>query len=283
MRDEQFDPFPAGAVDINVHYGPDVVPRSQTAAESVRLATELALTGYCLRSHTGSTVDIANALNALSDSVEIVGALTLNTPVGGINPEAVDVALRTGARMISLPTWDAEGETAPPLRRRAPVPVMDSNDLCLPEVDEVFAMVAEANVCLDIGIALAQHVLPLIRRARFHGVTRIIVSHPFYAAQRYPLQLQMAAVEAGAMIEHCYMQFDPGYPRNAEIKTLAHHVRQLGASHVVLSSDSGKDQFPTLRRALVMFHRLLQRTCSDDELTRMFVENPSELLGLASR
>lgn len=280
MRDEQRGRFPVGAVDINVHYGPDVVARSQTATQTLGWASELLLAGYCLRSHTGSTTDLANALNETSGAVSVVGALTLNAPVGGINPDAVDVALASGARLISLPTWDSGAEPVPPRHRSAPIEVVDDSGTVLPAVDEVFSMVARFDACLDIGTAPPTHVLPLVRCARSHGITRIVVSHPFYAAQKYSRDLQVEAAEAGAVIEHCYMQFDPGYAGRAEIAVLARHIREVGAERVALSSDSGKVGFPTMATALPKFHALLQHVFSDDEIALMLVTNPGRLLGL---
>jgi hypothetical protein len=273
--------FPPSAVDINVHYGPDVVPRSQTANEVIALATRLGLAGVCLRSHAGSSIELARALDAIApESLTVTGAITLNAPVGGINPDAVEVAVATGARIVSLPTWDAAAETSPPRPRMAPIEVADASGHPLPEVEEVFSIVAAADVCLDLGPLLAEHVLPFIRRARSLGIARILVSHPFYHAQRYPLDLVQAAVSTGATVEHCYMQFDAGYPGRASFTDLVAQIRRLGSHSVVLSSDSGKNGFPLLDECLLAFHRELAELCSDDDLARMFATTPAWLLGL---
>ena len=99
-----------GAFDLHVHIDPDVIGRivdDVTLAERFR---ELGLAGFCLKSHYTSTAERARVVNRVVDGVRAIGALTLNAAVGGLNPLAVEIAAREGARIVWLPTVDAPNE-----------------------------------------------------------------------------------------------------------------------------------------------------------------------------
>lgn len=278
--DDTGDALPAGSLDVNVHYGPDAGARSQRAAEAVRLAEMSGLRAVCLRAHGGSSVDVAHALDDRADRITVLGAITLNRPVGGINPFAVELALQTGARIVALPTWDSVTESLRTWTGRAPVRVVDEAGRVTAAVKEVFALVSASDACLDLGNAASESVLPLVRQARAQGIERILLSHPFFATQRYEISLQVEAARAGASIEHCYMQFDPAYPPLATVAQLVTAIRAVGTHNVVLSGDSGKPGLPRVDVALSAFARMLRPHFGDAELSRMFATTPSALLGL---
>jgi hypothetical protein len=276
MRDA-FD----GWVDINVHYGPDVVPRSQTAVEAVESAVEIGLRGICLRSHPGSSVDLAAAMNEASPAtLAVVGGITLNSSAGGLNPDAVEVALAMGARIIAMPTWDAEAEPNSPRKEVPSIPLFDESGRASAALDDVLRLTASSGACIDLGPARADQLLELVRMSRAAGIERVVVSHPFYGAQQYPDDLVGAAAKAGAIIEHCYMQFDADYPGRGSVERLIAQIRAVGPEAVVLSSDSGKNGFPRLADCLATFHALLEPHFTDEELHTMFADNPAWLVGL---
>lgn len=92
-----------GSYDCHVHYGPDVVSRAQDVFDLARDAEEVGMVGVVMKDHTGSTVGPAVILNRMyPDGPRFFGSLTLNLPVGGLNPYAVERALRWGARSSSF-------------------------------------------------------------------------------------------------------------------------------------------------------------------------------------
>jgi hypothetical protein len=274
------DGLPYGSVDLNVHYGPDICERSQRASEAIRLAEMSGLRAVCLRAHGGSSVDVANALDDRAARIRVVGAITLNHPVGGINPAAVELALHTGARIVALPTSDSVTEPTRIPGGRAPVRLMDEAGCVMAAVKEVLTLVSGSNACLDLGNAAPHQVLLLVRAARAQGIERIVLSHPFFATQRYETSLQVEAARAGVTIEHCYMQFDPKYPPVATTAQLVAAIRAVGTHRVVLSGDSGKSGFSRVDGALSAFARMLRPHFTDEEFLRMFATTPTALLDL---
>jgi len=101
-----------GAYDLHVHVAPDVQAR---IVDDVTLAgrfAERGLAGFGLKSHYTSTAERAQIVSNAVEGVRAVGTITLNWAVGGMNPLAVEIAGREGARIVWLPTVDSPAETA---------------------------------------------------------------------------------------------------------------------------------------------------------------------------
>jgi len=265
-----------GWADLNVHYGPDAVPRSQTAAEAVAGARRLGYSAICLRAHGGSSVDVANALD-VAGGMRVYGGVTLNSPVGGLNPDAVALALATGGRIVALPTWSSPTETSRPRVAQTIVPVVDDGSP-RPGLREVFAEVARHQAALDLGPVPSCELLGLIELAQRAGVERIVVAHPFYRAQAYSDELVLQAARAGAIIEHCFVQFHPDYPGRPDPARLVAQIDLVGPASVVLTGDSGLVGFPGIAGCLPAFAELLAPHYSRAELQRMLALTPLGLI-----
>ena len=101
-----------GAYDLQVHVAPDIIARR---IDDLGLAKEFlgrGLNGFVLKSHYMSTAERAKVVTAAVPGIQAFGAITLNHSVGGLNPVAVDIAGRSGAKIVWFPTVDAENETA---------------------------------------------------------------------------------------------------------------------------------------------------------------------------
>src|SRR6202521_6280769 len=101
-----------GAYDLQVHVAPDVIERR---IDDVGLAEEFlarGLKGFVLKSHYIPTAERAKVVCRAVPGIRALGALTLNHSVGGLNPVAVELAGRSGCKMVWMPTVDAQNETA---------------------------------------------------------------------------------------------------------------------------------------------------------------------------
>ena len=65
-----------------------------------------------LKSHYAPTAERAAVVRAAVPGVRALGAIALNAGVGGLNAQAVEIAARGGARIVWLPTVDAENEAS---------------------------------------------------------------------------------------------------------------------------------------------------------------------------
>src|SRR5512144_3385437 len=100
-----------GAFDLHVHIAPDVPARRIDDVSLARRFAENGLAGFGLKSHYTSTAERAQVVAAVT-GLEVVGTLTLNQAVGGMNPLAVEIAAREGARIVWMPTVDAVNEAS---------------------------------------------------------------------------------------------------------------------------------------------------------------------------
>src|SRR5260370_33530889 len=96
-----------GAYDLHVHVAPDVMRRRITDLQLARRCWDVGLAGFVLKAHYVSTAERAAVGNdVLGGEVQDLGAPTLNAAVGGMNPLAVEIAARKGARSLWTPTLD---------------------------------------------------------------------------------------------------------------------------------------------------------------------------------
>ena len=97
--------------------------RRVTDLQLARRCWDVGLAGFALKSHYVPTAERAAVLNdALNGAVQVLGTLTLNAAVGGMNPLAVEIAAREGARIVWMPTLDAANhrDKSPTCRRVRP-------------------------------------------------------------------------------------------------------------------------------------------------------------------
>src|SRR5260370_4265589 len=101
-----------GAYDLQVHVAPDVIGRR---IDDIDLAKEFlarGLRGFVLKSHYIPTAERAKVVTKAVPGIAAYGAITLNHAVGGLNPIAVEIAGRSGTKIVWMATVDAANETA---------------------------------------------------------------------------------------------------------------------------------------------------------------------------
>ena len=268
----------AGAIDFHVHSGPDSRPRSVNDLEVARMVSRAGMRGIVLKNHFTITSDRAALAMAQVEGLEIFGGVVLNRAVGGINAEAVRQMVQfDGGRgkVVWLPTFDAEyyitaqGGSDPfvsVMRDGAPVP----------ELAEIFALIAEHDLALAMGHSAPEEVLVLIPEARRHGVEQILVTHVFSQRPSRAQMQQMA--DAGAILE---IDWYAVYLGSRTVTEYVSAIQEIGAEHFLMSSDLGQATSPShvdgLRAYVTAFR---DAGLTDDQIDLMLRRNPARLLGL---
>jgi Family of unknown function (DUF6282) len=287
-----------GAFDLHVHIGPDVPKRKIEDLELAVRCAELGLAGFALKSHYTSTAERARVVSAVHPDVRVVGTLTLNRAVGGMNPVAVEIAAREGARIVWMPTFDSAAETAgrvePTPGRHVPIwaqlqhelralgigvePVLvrDENGV-LPETRLVLESIARHGLVLATGHLGRDDAFVVVDAAFEAGVEIVVVTHPEFPSQDYSIEEQVALVERGCIIERCLSTPLSG-------KTTWEHVfegiRAVGLENNFFSSDFGNPDYPAVEDGLGMWaDRLLDGGFSEDEVRRMIVDGSRRVAG----
>src|SRR5262249_23573302 len=88
-----------GAYDLQVHVAPDIIARRIDDLGLAREFLDRGLKGFVLKSHYLCTAERAKVVCASVPGIAAYGAITLNHSVGGLNPVAVDIAGRSGAKV----------------------------------------------------------------------------------------------------------------------------------------------------------------------------------------
>ena len=291
-----------GAYDLHVHSGPDVVTRRANDIQISRAFKSRDMAGYAIKSHYTPSAGRAALARAAVPGVDVIGALTLNAAVGGLNALAVEVAAREGARIVWMPTVDAENqvagrtssmqkagtlETKPSHRARgdgvmnAPVRVVDEGGHVLPEAREVLEAIARHDLVLATGHLSRDEIVSVVAEAWRVGVTRIIVTHPDSPSQRLSVEDQRTLAARGAYLERCFLTPHTG---KVSWKIIIAAIRAVGPEHSVLSSDLGQPANPPVEDGLPLWvDRLLEAGFSEGEVHQMAVENPFRLVRGAVR
>src|SRR3984893_7544171 len=101
-----------GAYDLQVHVAPDVIERRIDDIDLSKEFLSHGLRGFVLKSHYFPTAERARVVCRAVPGIAAYGAITLNHSVGGLNPVAVELAGRSGCKIVWMPTVDAKNETA---------------------------------------------------------------------------------------------------------------------------------------------------------------------------
>src|SRR5262245_50079034 len=102
----------AGAMDLQVHVAPDVIARRTDDVDLAKDFLARGLRGFVLKSHYLPTAERAKVVTRAVPGIEAYGAIALNHSIGGLNPVAVEIAGRSGNKIVWFPTVDAANETA---------------------------------------------------------------------------------------------------------------------------------------------------------------------------
>jgi len=293
-----------GGYDMHVHIAPDVVERKISDVALAERCAELGLAGFQLKSHYTSTAERARAVSEASGSaVRVLGAITLNRAVGGLNALAVEIAAREGARTVWFPTVNSVNEQhevhpAPPGARVPvwvkfelemrdaghhvdPVAVVDTDGALVPAAHEVLAVIARHDMVLATGHLARDEIFTLVDGAVAAGVRRIVVTHPEFPSQQISIADQLALAERGALLERCFTTPHTG---KAPWELICRASREVGPANTVWSSDLGQVFNPPVEDGLaLMADQFLAAGFSDEDVITMAVTNTRLLAGEAPR
>lgn len=283
-----------GAVDIHVHNGPSLMARHE-AIDIVRNARDMGLRGMVLKNHHLFTFDRAYFLKQLVPGIDIFSGLTLNYCFGGLNPFAVDIAIRFGAKEIWMPTIDAYhqkvvygslggyGKFQSPgksfiYEKVEGIRIWDENKKLLPELKDIFQLIKEANIILAVGHLDLEEINIFVKKASEFGVKKIVVDHPNGINLRMPIKMQKELVENGAKMNYVFSSISPKW-WSISISDYVKNIYELGVENVVLSSDLGQLHNPLPAEGLrILVQLLIEEGVEANDIKKMLVENPSFLL-----
>ena len=285
-----------GAIDLHVHSGPSIMARQLDHFEAVEQAAAAGLRGILFKDHHYSVTPFLPIMERLlgQHGVAMFGSLVLNNTCGGFNPAAVDYYLKSGAKMVFMPTAHAAnhirsnhrgGKLATNVQLRAPraLSVVDDNGALLDTVREILDLIAEHDAILSSGHLHVAEIWTLFDEARRRGVKRLLINHPMYGlhfthADTAELAALGVIVEQSAClyVDSRFNSFSP-----AEFKA---HIEAAGVANSSIGSDLGQVDNPSpvegLRQAVAL---CLGLGFSEADVSTMVRDNPARVVGLESR
>ncbi|MBI4472457.1 MAG: cytosolic protein [Acidobacteria bacterium] len=286
-----------GAYDLQLHVAPDVIARRIDDLDCAKEFLARGLRGFVLKSHYIQTGERAQVVSKAIPGIKAYGAITLNHSVGGLNPVAVEIAGRSGCKIVWMPTVDAANETAGRLdggqsklpfwakiqRELAaegiappPISVLDSNGTLVDAARRCLDRIAKHNMILATGHLGRDEIFQLVSTAREHGVKKVVVTHAEFPSQNLSGEEQRELGGMGAIIEHC---FTTTYTGKAEWETTFENIRKTGVERTIISTDLGQTINPAVAEGFAMFaQRLLDAGFSSEEVRTMAVTTPTRLV-----
>jgi hypothetical protein len=292
VPDAEVDGLLVGGVDLHTHPGPSPFPRRMSILDA---ATDAATVGFraivCKSHHHSMQTDILALEPAgLADTgVRAYGGIALNRTVGGLNPYAVELALRMGGRVVWFPTISSTAHlefhqhhhnsgfpvSGIPLRDNEPISVVGDDGALVPEAQDILSVIAGESAILNCGHLPADEIDVLVPAAVAAGVERIVVSHPDFIVGAAPERVGTWCRQ-GANVEHCLAMVVRG---PSPVKTIAGFLREAGVGHTIFSSDLGQKNNPlpiTAYRRMVRI--LLDADTAEDDIRAMVGGNAAQLL-----
>jgi len=288
-----------GAFDLHVHIGPDVPPRRIDDVSLAHRCAELGLAGFALKSHYTSTAERAQVVSGIVPGVRVVGAITLNQAVGGMNALAVEIAAREGARIVWMPTVDSPAETAGRTDPKPgdkvpqwaklqhelrglglgiePVHVTDDEGRVLAATRDVLRTIARHGLVLATAHLARDDTFAVVEAAFEEGVEHVVVTHPEFTAQRFTIEEQVVLADQGCLIERC---LSTPYSGKTTFEHVFDGVRAVGLERNFFSSDFGNPEYPAVEDGLAMWaDLLLDAGFGEDEAREMIVAGSRRVAG----
>src|SRR6185295_17041643 len=136
-----------GAIDMHVHFGPDAhLQRSVDALEAAQQAAAAGMAAIVLKSHDYPTAALAAIVDKAVDGIRVFGGLCLDRQVGGLNPSAVEVAVRLDTKIIWLPTLSSANDHAKLGFPGPGISILDERGKLRGEMHEIFAVMRGHDV-----------------------------------------------------------------------------------------------------------------------------------------
>ena len=267
-----------GAIDLHFHAGPDVRERKLTYLEAAIQARDVGMKAILIKSHSTITADIASLIQPLVRDILVFGGIALNYPLGGLNPVAVETALKLGAKQIWMPTLHAANQYRYE-KKRGGITVLNREGSLKREVIEILEILSEHDVILSTGHLSQSEIVLLVREAKKRRIKKVLVTHPDHFFIQMPVEVQRELANEGVFFDRC---FPTQRTSPLTMEEMAKRIKEVGVASSILTSDFGQPENPFPVEGLRSYiQQFIQLGFSTQEIDQMVRINPSRLLNLS--
>jgi len=270
-----------GSIDMHAHYGPDAfAARKMDALKGAQLAQEAGMRAIVLKNHQYCTAPLASIINQVVPGLSVFGSIALNTQAGGLNPDIVETSVRSGAKVIWMPTQSSNYDFMRNTLRAGGISILDDAGKLLPSVDKILDVVKQYEMVVATGHLPVNEAFVLVDSARKKGLSKIVATHPLRHEKDiyFTTEQQCRIAEMGAFVEYCFVAAIEG---RLDPKSIARAIRTVGMERCILSTDLGQAHNPAPVEGMkMMIAAMLDNGITEKELELMIKTNPARLLGL---
>jgi predicted TIM-barrel fold metal-dependent hydrolase len=282
-----------GSIDIHAHGGSEPFDRICLEDELLQDYTRAKMRAIVIKTwYTPSASRNALLMKQLKawaatenlEPVTLIGGITLNNSVGGLNPNAVERCLKfPGFKYIWLPMVDSyhhrklvyDDQTCAGLH------ILDSSGKVLPELKEIFRIAADHDLIVASGHYPYAETAVAFEEALKIGVKRLEVVHPAHIHSKTTIAQMKEYAKEGVKLmlsglgTLCFPLHETGPIYAAQM------IEEVGADHFVYGSDFGQIHNPThIIGTRWMIQMLLAYGVTKDDLVKIFKTNPAKHLDL---
>ncbi len=286
-----------GFFDTHVHTGPAPFQRLGDTVEIARWCAEAGMTGMVVKSHFEATGTRVYHTRKEVPNFVLISGIALNRGVGGINPGAVEQALGQGAKVVWLPTLDAQnharvfgrsggfGKTGAGSyaqekkgRPRGNFTVWQNGKLS-EDAKEVIDLTISHDAVLATGHIDPQEISAVVEYALGKKHPKIMITHPEMYVPHLDLKTQVELAKAGCFMEYCAVNCMPMF-HCVLPEQLKEMIDAVTPERTILATDSGQPFSPKPPELFRIFAQMLyERGVSEDAIAQMAIRNPASLFG----
>ena len=290
-----------GFIDTHVHTGPAPFRRIGDTIDVARWCREAGMTAIVIKSHFEATITkVYHARKEVGD-LGVFAGIALNRGVGGINPAAVEQALKQDAKVVWMPTIDAENHVrvfGAPGAFGAIGTGSYTNDSkydvdgiytvlqgagLSAETKTVIDMIADFGAVLATGHLSEKEIFAVLDYALGRGHDKIIVTHPEMQCPNLSLDTQVELARQGCVMEYCAVNCMPMF-QSVTSDQMKAAIDAVGPENAIIATDSGQPFSPKLPDMFRTFAQVLhEKGLGLDAIATMAIQNPARLLGIEPR
>lgn len=233
--------FVEGSYDLHVHSAPSHVKRTIDDIDLIKKASTYKMAGVLIKNHYEPTSGRSELINThFNFFTKAYGGVVLNSTVGGINPYACESVLKMGAKIVWLPTRDAEnslryGNMKGDFFNREGISVVDEKGKLIKSFKEVVEVVKKYDATLATGHISLEESLKVCDYAIKKNV-KVVLTHPDWNRTKIPIDIQIDLGKKGVFIEKVWANLDDG---DCSADEFLNVMNQLDFNNTFITTDRG--------------------------------------------
>ena len=250
-----------GSMDFNTQAYPDAENLRMDAMETARSAYESQMAGFVLKSAYYPSTPIAYLLNQMYPGLSIIGSITLNQFVGGLNPKAMMSPSSLNTKVVWIP--------------KSTENTLTKNYSLSNPMKEILKIIAANNLVLALDQLSYSENIIILEEAEKNHIANIVTGFNNDIPNNDNLK---HLTDFGAFIEFRFSSCMP--PNNPmSIKDIAEKIKFLGYDKCIVSSDFGQWYNPSPAEGIrLAISSLLKEGLDSTQITQLVKSNPLNIL-----